>query len=68
MLTEDKVNANLGNPFSWYNDNENILVKWLLKQTSIRREKLPTGPIVSNANGTASSNRTYQVANEKNAP
>jgi hypothetical protein len=26
QLTEDKVNANLGNPFSWYSDNENILV------------------------------------------
>jgi hypothetical protein len=27
----NNVNANLGNPFSWYNDNENILVKMLPK-------------------------------------
>ncbi|MBX9887386.1 MAG: prolyl oligopeptidase family serine peptidase [Flavobacteriaceae bacterium] len=63
MLTEDNVNANLGNPFSWYNDNENILVKMLPKNRPAlldEKKNLPTGPIVSNANGTASSNRTYQ--------
>ena len=63
MLTEDNVNANLGNPFSWYNDNENILVKMLPKNRPAlldEKKDLPTGPIVSNANGTASSNRTYQ--------
>ena len=63
MLTEDKVNANLGNPFSWYNDNENILVKMLPNNRAAlldEKKNLPTGPIVSNASGTASSNRTYQ--------
>jgi hypothetical protein len=35
MLNED-VNANL-ETFSWYKDNENILVKCFQKQTSITR-------------------------------
>ena len=63
QLTENNVNANLGNPFSWYNDNTSILVKMLPKnRTSLLDEKknLPTGPIVSNANGSVSQNRTYQ--------
>tara|TARA_R110002033_G_scaffold33214_10_gene70538 strand:+ start:23917 stop:26232 length:2316 start_codon:yes stop_codon:yes gene_type:complete len=62
-LTEDNVNANLGNPFSWYNDNENILVKMLLENRSALldgKKNLPTGPIVSNATGSISQNRTYQ--------
>ena len=63
MITEDNVNANLGNPFSWYNDNENILVKILPKNRPAlldEKKNLPTGPIVSNASGAVSSNRTYQ--------
>lgn len=63
LLTEDNVNANLGNPFSWYNDNENILVKMLPKNKPAlldEKKNLPTGPIVSNANGSISQNRTYQ--------
>ena len=63
QLTENNVNANLGNPFSWYNDNTSILVKMLPKnRTSLLDEKknLPTGPIVSNADGSVSQNRTYQ--------
>lgn len=63
LLTEDNVNANMGNPFSWYNDNENILVKMLPKNRPAlldEKKNLPTGPIVSNASGAVSSNRTYQ--------
>ncbi|MDG2433243.1 prolyl oligopeptidase family serine peptidase [Flavobacterium sp.] len=63
MLTDDNVNANLGNPFSWYKDNENILVKMLPKNRPAlldEKKNLPTGPIVSNASGAVSSNRTYQ--------
>ena len=63
QLTEDNVNANLGNPFSWYSDNENILVKMLPKNRAAlldEKKNLPTGPIVSNATGTISQNRTYQ--------
>jgi len=63
QLTEDNVNANLGNPFSWFSDNENILVKMLPKNRAAlldEKKNLPLGPIVSNATGTISQNRTYQ--------
>ena len=61
-LTEATVNANLGNPFSWFNDNETILVKMLPKNRDAlldAKKDLPTGPIISNANGSKSQNRTY---------
>ncbi len=63
QLTENNVNANLGNPFSWYNDNTSILVKMLPENRPAlldEKKNLPTGPIVSNANGSVSQNRTYQ--------
>lgn len=62
-LTDANVNANLGNPFSWFNDNETILVKMLPKNKPIlldSKKELPSGPIISNADGTKSQNRTYQ--------
>lgn len=61
-LTEATVNANLGNPFNWFNDNETILVKMLPKKRATlldAKKDLPTGPIISNANGSKSQNRTY---------
>lgn len=63
QLIDDNVNANLGNPFSWYKDNENILVKMLPKNRPDLlddKKDLPKGPIVSNADGSISQNRTYQ--------
>ena len=62
-LTEALVNANTGNPFSWYADNQHILVKMLPRnrQALIDPKKdLPKGPVVSNSDGTVSQNRTYQ--------
>jgi dipeptidyl aminopeptidase/acylaminoacyl peptidase len=62
-LTEATVNANLGNPFSWFNDNETILVKMLPKNRAAlldAKKDLPTGPTVSTADGKKSQNRTYQ--------
>ncbi|HEX8017406.1 MAG TPA: prolyl oligopeptidase family serine peptidase [Flavobacterium sp.] len=61
-LTEGIVNANLGNPFSWFLDNETILVKMLPKNRQPlldAKKDLPTGPIISNTSGTKSQNRTY---------
>ena len=61
-LTEATVNANLGSPFSWMNDNETILVKMLPKNRAAlldAKKDLPTGPIISNADGVKSQNRTY---------
>jgi dipeptidyl aminopeptidase/acylaminoacyl peptidase len=62
-LTDATVNANMGNPFSWFTDNEHILVRMLVKNrpTLIDVKKdLPTGPIVSSGDGSVSQNRTYQ--------
>ncbi|OUL60763.1 S9 family peptidase [Flavobacterium sp. AJR] len=61
-LTEANLNANLGTPFSWFNDNETILVKMLPKNRPAlldSKKDLPTGPIVSTADGSKSQNRTY---------
>jgi dipeptidyl aminopeptidase/acylaminoacyl peptidase len=61
-LTDANLNANLGTPFSWFNDNETILVKMLPKNRPAlldSKKDLPTGPIVSTADGSKSQNRTY---------
>ncbi|MCC9071646.1 prolyl oligopeptidase family serine peptidase [Flavobacterium sp. F-65] len=61
-LTDATLNANIGTPFSWFNDNETILVKMLPKNRPAlldSKKDLPTGPIVSNADGSKSQNRTY---------
>lgn len=62
-LTDDHLNANLGNPYIWYKDSQSLLVKVLPQNrpTLIDSSKdLPTGPIVSTADGKVSQNRTYQ--------
>lgn len=62
-LTAATVNSNMGNPFSWFKDNEHILVRMLPKNRPAlidMKKDLPAGPIVSTADGTVSQNRTYQ--------
>jgi dipeptidyl aminopeptidase/acylaminoacyl peptidase len=62
-LTDATVNANMGNPFSWFTDNEHILVRMLVKNRPAlidEKKDLPTGPIVSSGDGSVSQNRTYQ--------
>jgi dipeptidyl aminopeptidase/acylaminoacyl peptidase len=62
-LTEATVNANMGNPFSWFADNQTILVRMLVKNRPAlidQKKDLPTGPIVSTGDGSVSQNRTYQ--------
>ncbi|MBF7090572.1 S9 family peptidase [Flavobacterium sp. ALJ2] len=61
-LTDATLNANIGTPFSWFNDGETILVKMLPKNRPAlldAKKDLPTGPIVSTADGSKSQNRTY---------
>jgi dipeptidyl aminopeptidase/acylaminoacyl peptidase len=62
-ITADNLNANLGSPYIWYKDSQNLLIKTLpqSRPTLIDSSKdLPTGPIVSTADGKVSQNRTYQ--------
>jgi dipeptidyl aminopeptidase/acylaminoacyl peptidase len=57
------LNANLGNPISWFNDSETLLVKALPtnRPALIDASKdIPKGPIVSTGDGSVSQNRTYQ--------
>ncbi len=62
-LTDANVNANIGNPFSWFRDNNSLLVKMIPsdrgKLIDIKKD-LPNGPIVSMSEGKSSQNRTFQ--------
>jgi len=61
-LTKAVVNANLGNPFNWYRDSKQILVRLLPKNRPAlidSKKELPLGPTVSESNGSTSQNRTY---------
>lgn len=62
-ITSDNLNANLGSPFNWMNDNETLLVKVLPKNRKPlidEKKNLPKGPTVSTADGSKSQNRTFQ--------
>ncbi|MDY0089969.1 MAG: prolyl oligopeptidase family serine peptidase [Flavobacteriaceae bacterium] len=62
-LTEASVNANMGNPFTWFSDSQHVLVRMLPKnRQSLIDDKrsLPTGPIISVGDGSVSQTRTYQ--------
>jgi dipeptidyl aminopeptidase/acylaminoacyl peptidase len=61
-LTEAILNANLGNPICWLNDNE-LLVKFLPKNRAAlidTKKDLPKGPTISTSDGTVSQNPTFQ--------
>jgi dipeptidyl aminopeptidase/acylaminoacyl peptidase len=62
-VTEGTLNANLGSPFTWFKDSQSLLVKMLPKKREAlinTAKELPTGPTVSNSNGSKAQNRTYQ--------
>lgn len=62
-LTEAVLNANVGFPYSWFNDGNTLLVRMLPANRPAlidTKEALPEGPIVSMSDGQISQNRTYQ--------
>jgi dipeptidyl aminopeptidase/acylaminoacyl peptidase len=62
-ISSDNLNANLGSPFIWMNDNETLLVKLLPKDRKLlidEKKNVPKGPTVSTSDGSKSQNRTYQ--------
>jgi len=62
-ITGANLNANLGSPFIWFRDSENLLVKMLPNNRPAlldSQKDLPKGPIVSTSDGKVSQNRTYQ--------
>lgn len=62
-LTEAKVNAALGNPFTWMADNNRLLVRMIPANRPAlidAKSNLPSGPTVSMSDGEKAQNRTYQ--------
>ncbi|MBL7887744.1 MAG: prolyl oligopeptidase family serine peptidase [Flavobacterium sp.] len=62
-ITSDNLNANLGSPFNWMNDNETLLIKVLPQNRPALidgKKDLPKGPTVSVSDGSKSQNRTFQ--------
>ena len=62
-LTSDNLNANVGSPFEWFQDNKALLVKMLPKDKKAlinEKDAIPTGPTVSVNEGQKAQNRTYQ--------
>lgn len=57
------INANLGNPITWFRNSESLILRCIPKGgiTLIDPKKeMPKGPIVSQSDGSISQNRTYQ--------
>ncbi len=62
-LTTDNLNANLGTPYAWYKNSEELLVNMLPANRDVLLDSskdLPKGPTVSTSDGKVSQNRTYQ--------
>jgi len=62
-LTPATANANLGNPITWFEDSQSLLVK-LLPSEKVdlvnTATAIPTGPTISVSDGSKAQNRTYQ--------
>ncbi|MDH6309160.1 dipeptidyl aminopeptidase/acylaminoacyl peptidase [Dysgonomonas sp. PFB1-18] len=63
-LTDANLNANLGNPYTWFRDNGSFLVRVLPADKPAlvdAKAAIPTGPTVSvSEKGAKAQNRTYQ--------
>lgn len=63
-LTDAVLNANLGNPYTWFKESRSFLVRVLPKDKPAlinTQETIPTGPTVSvSEKGAKAQNRTYQ--------
>jgi len=61
-ISDKPLNANLGRPFSWYKDNQSLLVKTIPANRPALidgKKGIPMGPIISISDGSKSQNRTY---------
>ena len=62
-LTQAKLNANMGCPFTWFRDSKSLLVYFLpkdRKELISSANSVPVGPTVSVNNGQKAQNGTYQ--------
>jgi len=61
-ISAGPLNANLGKPYSWCNDNLHFLVRLIPENRPAvidSKKNLPAGPIISNSEGSKAQNRTY---------
>ena len=63
-LTDTNLNANTGRPYSWFKDNNSLLIKTISKNKQAlfdTKTAVPTGPTISVSEaGKKAQNRTYQ--------
>ena len=63
-ITEATLNANTGRPFSWFKDNNSLLVKFISSEKKPlidTKTAVPSGPTISVSEvGKKAQNRTYQ--------
>ncbi|PNQ73670.1 S9 family peptidase [Hanstruepera neustonica] len=63
-ITDANLNANMGNPVTWFKDSKSMLIKMLpenRKPLINTKEAIPTGPTISISEaGVKAQNRTYQ--------
>ncbi|MCB0477464.1 MAG: S9 family peptidase [Crocinitomicaceae bacterium] len=61
-IKDVKMSASMGSAMRWFTDSENLLLQidpGNLKLTDPDKS-IPTGPVISNSNGSKAQNRTYQ--------
>lgn len=62
-ISDAKINANLGRPFSWFADGKSLLVQLLpdeKKSLISKTESIPAGPTISVSDGKKAQNPTFQ--------
>lgn len=62
LCYEGKINANIGNPVTWLKDNTLLVnvVPQNIPNFRIKKNSIPTGPVVAENTGKAVENRTFQ--------
>ena len=63
QLKTGKLNANLGSPFTWMKDSESLLIRVVPANQPAFQDPskiIPSGPTVTNSDGSKAQNRTYQ--------
>ncbi|HWS00208.1 MAG TPA: hypothetical protein VN249_06300, partial [Prolixibacteraceae bacterium] len=61
-ISSRPLNANMGKPFVWCNDNVHLIVRLIPENRPPiidAKKNLPSGPIISNSTGSKAQNRTY---------
>ena len=62
-ISDATLNANMGGPIRWFEDSQNLLVKFLPENRKAlidTKTSIPTGPTISTSDGKKAQNRTYQ--------